>query len=45
MKFLLAVLTLHFVVELFNSKKKVSNEKVNVPGDSVRHPAEFILRY
>ena len=44
MKFLLVVLTLHFIVELFNPKK-VKNQDVKVPGDIVRHPAEFILRY
>lgn len=46
MKFLLAVLTVHFVVELFSSKKRANGEnEVKVPNDIVRHPAEFELRY
>jgi hypothetical protein len=45
MKFLLAVLAVHFVVELFSSKKKVNANEVNVLNDTVRHPAEFELRY
>lgn len=45
MKFLLAVLAVHFVVELFSSKKKVTVDEVKMPNDIVRHPAEFELRY
>lgn len=45
MKFLLAVLAVHFVVELFSSKKKINENEVKVPNDIVRHPAEFELRY
>jgi hypothetical protein len=45
MKFLLVVLAVHFVVELFSSKKKVKENEVRMPNDIVRHPAEFEVRY
>jgi len=45
MKFLLAVLAVHFIAELFSSKKKVKEKEADVSGDLVRHPAEFELRY
>jgi hypothetical protein len=45
MKFLLAVLTIHFIGELIGNKRK--NKKINEPdeiNERVYHPAEYELR-
>ncbi|MFN8289379.1 MAG: hypothetical protein U0U70_03860 [Chitinophagaceae bacterium] len=45
MKFLIGVLAVRFIIELFSNKNK--NAEVNNTGmfsNNVRHPAEFLLR-
>lgn len=47
MKFLLIVLTVHFIGELINNRVKAGklmNEEEGEKNEFVRHPAEFILR-
>ena len=45
MKFVLVVLTIHFIGEMIAGKvKNGKNEKVNNTAERVIHPAEFTLR-
>lgn len=45
MKFLLAVLIIHFIVELIiNRKKENSSNDTEVMNELTRHPAEYELR-
>ena len=45
MKFLLAVLAIHFIGEWISNKRKDKrNDNADVRNETVRHPAEFDLR-
>jgi hypothetical protein len=44
MKFLLIVLTIHFVAEMIGNKMNENNEESGEVGAKSRHPAEFDLR-
>jgi hypothetical protein len=43
MKFLLIVLAVCFVAEIFSKRKE--NKSADVTNENVRHPAEFNLRW
>ena len=44
MKFLLIVLAVHFVIELFSNKGKSKKDEDEANVESVLHPAEYELR-
>ena len=45
MKFLLSVLAVRFIVELFSKEHtNAAITEIGVKGSNVRHPAEFMLR-
>ncbi len=46
MKFLIAVLMIHLIVALLDNriKQKNSNKAEKTPEETIKHPAEFLLR-
>ena len=45
MKFLLAVLAIHFIIELINNKRKSGEENIeNEMNEKIIHPSEYSIR-